>query len=108
MLRVAFNISWKKHPTKRQLCGNLPLVSLTLKMRRLVSQTSQSLRVTSFCGHLNVKEDPLEDLKITLDTISMIFQQPCLMEMDEGNNSSVPKLNNRPDDDDVVFSFTHF
>lgn len=40
MLRAVLNISWMKHPTKMQLCGNLPQVSLIIRKRRL-----------SFAGH---------------------------------------------------------
>jgi len=35
MLRAVLNISWKQHPSKRELYGNLPPISTTLKDRIL-------------------------------------------------------------------------
>ena len=35
LLRTALNISWKQHKTNNELYGELPLVSDTLKLRRL-------------------------------------------------------------------------
>ena len=35
MLRAALNIEWKKHPTKAQLYGSLPPVSVKLREQRL-------------------------------------------------------------------------
>ena len=34
MLQAVLNKSWKQHPTKRQLCGNLPPISKTIQVRR--------------------------------------------------------------------------
>ena len=35
MLRAVLDISWKKHPTKQALYGNLPPITKTIKERRL-------------------------------------------------------------------------
>ena len=35
MLRAALNLSWKEHPTKQQLYGNLPPISHKIRDRRL-------------------------------------------------------------------------
>ena len=35
MLRAVLNISWKKHPTKKQLYGNLPTISDIIRERRM-------------------------------------------------------------------------
>ena len=35
MLRMALNISWRRHPTNRELYGNLPPLSLKIRKRRL-------------------------------------------------------------------------
>ena len=35
MLRLAYNISWKNHPTKKSLYGSLPRVSNIVRQRRL-------------------------------------------------------------------------
>lgn len=37
---------------------------------------------------------------MTLDSISMIFQQPCLTDINGGKKSSGPELDTQPDDDD--------
>ena len=34
MLRAALNISWKQHPTKKELYGNIPPISVTIRDRR--------------------------------------------------------------------------
>ena len=34
MLRVILNKSWRQHPTKQQLYGNLPAITKTIKIRR--------------------------------------------------------------------------
>ena len=52
MLRVVLNISWREHPTKRALYGNLPPISQTLRERRL-----------RFAGHcFRSKEELASDL----------------------------------------------
>ena len=35
MLRVALNISWKSHPTNKELYGNIPKLSNSIKSQRL-------------------------------------------------------------------------
>jgi hypothetical protein len=35
MLRAALNISWKQHPSKKELYGNIPPISTTIRERRL-------------------------------------------------------------------------
>ena len=35
MLRVILNESWRQHPTKQQLYGHLPLITKTIKIRRI-------------------------------------------------------------------------
>ena len=34
MLRAILNKSWRQHPTKQQLCGHLPPITKTIKVRR--------------------------------------------------------------------------
>jgi len=48
MLRAVLNISWKQHPSKRELYGNLLPISTTLKDRRL-----------RFAGHCHRSKDEL-------------------------------------------------
>jgi len=48
MLSAVLNISWKQHPSKRELYGNLPPISTTLKDRRL-----------RFAGHCHRSKDVL-------------------------------------------------
>ena len=40
MLRAILNISWKEHPTKIRLCGNIPPLTSIIRIRR-----------TRFAGH---------------------------------------------------------
>ena len=47
MLRLAYNISWKSHPTNKSLYGTLPRVSETVRQRRL-----------SLAGHVSRHEEP--------------------------------------------------
>ena len=47
MLRMAYNISWKSHPTNKALYGSLPCVTETVHQRRL-----------SLAGHVTRHEDP--------------------------------------------------
>ena len=47
MLRMAYNISWKSHPTNKSLYGSLPCVTETVRQRRL-----------SLAGHVTRHEDP--------------------------------------------------
>ena len=35
MMRAALNISWRQHPTKEQLYGNIPSISMLIRKRRL-------------------------------------------------------------------------
>ena len=47
MLILAYNISWKSHPTNKSLYGTLPRVSETVRQRRL-----------SLAGHVSRHEEP--------------------------------------------------
>ena len=48
MLRAVLNISWKQHPTKKQLYGNLPPISVSIREKRL-----------RFAGHCFRNKDEL-------------------------------------------------
>ena len=52
MLRAILNISWKQHPTRQRLYGDLPLVCTTIKHRRM-----------TFAGHCwRSKDEIVSDL----------------------------------------------
>ena len=52
MLRAALNISWKNHPTNKEIYGNIPRLTDTIRYRRL-----------RFAGHIwRNKEELASDL----------------------------------------------
>ena len=48
MLRAVLNISWKQHPTKKELYGNIPPLSVIIRERRM-----------RFAGHCGCSKDEL-------------------------------------------------
>ena len=77
MLRAILNESWRQHPTKEQLCGHLPPITKTIKVRR-----------TRHEGHCSRSKDELIS-DIPLWTPSMDEQRPD-DQLEPINNSSVP------------------
>jgi len=47
-LRTVINISWREHPTKQRLYGNIPALSTTIKQFR-----------TRFAGHCHRSKEEL-------------------------------------------------
>ena len=83
MLRSAFDISWKNHPTIPEIYGKLPHISNVVRRRRLALAGHVS-RHNEPAGKLK-KIDVLVDrtspcdksLKITLDLVAKTSLQPC-------------------------------
>ena len=64
---MAYNISWKSHPTNKSLYGSLPQVSETVRQRRL-----------ALVGHVSRHDEPAGRLLLWSPAAKRRVGRPCI------------------------------